>query len=465
MQPLTAYLYETLCGNTNAFNEVILRFQEQALRKAYGKLGDYLLAEEAVQEAFLNAYENLASLRQLNRFPGWFQSILVSCISRTIRKNSFNLSYLKPNDFAHPELLPQIDSGDFQQRELLELVNRAIDTLPPKTQAVCSYFYYYGYSLKEISGLLGIPIGTVKRKLHEARGQIREYLILERLIQGIRVGYMPISDHLLAMVSHQINGYDDFIIDLRKFLSWSSLVNAIRNGLIDVAFIMAPLALALKNEGVPIRYILDAAHGGSAITVRNSIRSTNALSGARLGLPLARSTHHLLLHYFLANESISVRKDISETYLSPSYSIGALKNHRIDGFFCAEPWNTKAVHEGIGHILVRSNQIAPGHICCIIVVNNDFVKQQGEILNRYVKLLLDARKLICHSSEKCAQIQSRYTGIHPNIARAVLRESHISFSNLIPNREKIENTMNMAVSAGTIEEKCDLDAFICREFI
>jgi len=48
---------------------------------------------------------------------------------------------------------------------------------------------------------------------------------------------MPISDHLLAMVSHQMNADDYLKIDLRKFLSWSSLVNAVRDQLIDVAFV------------------------------------------------------------------------------------------------------------------------------------------------------------------------------------------------------------------------------------
>jgi DNA-directed RNA polymerase specialized sigma24 family protein len=79
MKPLTAYLGETLNGNPNAFNEIVVRFQENALRKACARLKDHRLAEEAVQEAFLAAYENLASLRDPSRFPGWFRKILISC--------------------------------------------------------------------------------------------------------------------------------------------------------------------------------------------------------------------------------------------------------------------------------------------------------------------------------------------------------------------------------------------------
>lgn len=465
MKQLTAYLAETLNGNKNAFNEVVLRFQKGALRKAYGRLKDHHLAEETVQEAFLTAYENLASLRDLDRFPGWFRAILVSRIALTIRRNGCHFSYDDPDDLVHADTILPAGRDGFEQGELFGFINKAIENLPVKTRPVCTYFYLFGYTLKEIAGLLDIPVGTAKRRLHDARRQIREYFSFEQFMQGIRVGYMPISDHLLAMVSHQINGNAHLTIDLRKFLSWPSLVDAIRNRFVDVAFIMAPLALALKNEGAPIRYILDAGHGGSAITVRDSIHSTKALSGAKLGLPMANSTHHLLLHAFLNNESISVRNGISATYLSPSYSIGALKNHQIDGFFCAEPWNTKAVYEGIGRILVRSNQISPNHICCIVVANDDFSKRHGNILRDYVKLLLAARELVWRDPEKCSRIQSLYTGIQPEIARDVLGAGHISFSNLTPSREKIENTMDMAVCAGIIKNKCDLDTFVSSDFI
>ena len=461
MKQLTAYLRETLNGNTNAFNEVVRRFNEKALRKAYGKIGDYHLSEEAVQEAFLSAYENLASLRNIERFPGWFRTILLSCIARTIRKNGYHFSDENPEDLSHVETIPLLGNDDFEKRESLRLVYRAIGRLPLKAQSVCTYFYIYGYSLKEIAGFLDIPIGTVKRRLHDARIQIREYFLCESVTQGIRVGYMPISDHLLAMVSHQMNGNNHLAINLYKFLSWSSLSNALRNQLIDVAFIMAPLAFTLKNEGMPIRYVLDAHHGGSAITVSNSIPSAKYLSGARLGLPLANSTHHSLLHYFLGNRRLSGCKGISPTYLSPSYSAGALKRNQIDGFFCAEPWNTKAVYEGVGHILIRSDNILPDHLCCIVIANNDFA---GDILNRYIKLLLAAREFVWKNPEKCAKIQAAYTGIHPEVAQAVLSQGHVSFSDLIPNRDKIEKTMEMAIRAGTIEKKCNLDEFISLDF-
>ena len=78
MNRLRPHLMATLGGNSNAFNEVVSQFREGALGQAYAKLRNHFLAEEAVQEAFLSAFLNLPSLRNLNCFPKWFRSILIS---------------------------------------------------------------------------------------------------------------------------------------------------------------------------------------------------------------------------------------------------------------------------------------------------------------------------------------------------------------------------------------------------
>ena len=465
MKRLTTYLHETLAGNSRAFNEVVLQFQEKALKKAYAQLGDFCLAEDAVQEAFITAYLNLTSLRNLEFFPGWFRSILSSSIGKTVKKNRLNIPFIELDESIDIAKIVPNNIEDFERHEIKILVRKAIACLSLKTQVVCTYFYLYGYSLKEIANFFDIPIGTVKRRLHDARKQIRAYLKLGRIPQGIRVGYMPISDHLLAMVSHQTNDNDHLRIELQKFLSWTSLVKALQDRTVDAAFIMATLAMTLKNQGVPIVYILDAAHGGSAITVRKSITSIKALNGTRLGLPLVNSTHNSLLHFFLQKESISVHRDIAATYLSPSYSIGALQKDQIDGFFCAEPWNTKAVYEGVGRILVRSQQIIPEHICCIVVVRKELAGKQGDILNLYLKQLLSARELAWRHPKKCSKIQALYTGVSREIAEEVLRKKHITFSDLLPDKEKIGKSMNMAISAGALDKKCDLDNFISSKFI
>lgn len=465
MRSLGTYLTDTINGNSSAFNEVVIRFQSWALRHANSVLQDRALAEDAVQEAFLTAYQNLGSLRNLDLFPKWFRTILRSSISRTIRRHDLNIPFVELDEAKDLAEVAPHDLETLEKNQLKGMVRQAIRSLPPKTREACTYFYVDGYSQKEIAEFLDIPVGTIKRRLHDARIKIRDYLKTDQQTQIIRVGYLPISDHLLAMVSHQLNSGDNELqIHLKKFLSWSSLIKAVSSHTIDVAFLMAPMAMALKNQGFPIAYVLDANRGGSAITVRKSIQSKKQLSGSLLGLPGADSTHWALLHQLMHNESLSFEKDKAPVFLNPSYSINALRTGKIDGFFCAEPWNTKAVREGAGHILVRSNHILEDHICCIVTVNQNFASRAGQTVRLYMKRLMEAQELALSDPTKCSLIQARYTGIDPEIAEEVIRKSHITFSDMIPDRARIHETMNLALAAGSLKAECDLDSFISLEF-
>jgi len=466
MEKLTRYLKETLSGDSSAFNEVISRFQKPALKKAYDKLNDYFLAEDAVQEAFVAAYFNLSSLRNLEYFPAWFRAILFSSCNKIIKKNNLNLPLVELDEAKNITSPVPGPLEALERREVKDVLMKAIASLSTNNREVYTLFYIYDYSQNEIANILNVPVGTVKRRFHDGMEQIRQYFKLKHVTdEVIRVGYMPVSDHLLAMVSHHCNNNVNLKMELRKFLSWSSLTKAIKKGFLDAAFIMAPIAISLKNQGVPIVYVLDAHHDGSAITVRNSNPSLETLASVRFGLPFAVSTHYVLLHYFLHGHTISPRHDISARFLSPSYIIRAFRQDQIDGFFCAEPWNTKSVFERIGRILVRSKDIVPGHICCIVVVSEDFVTKHGDIVQLYLKQLNSAKELIWKHPELCARILARYTGINHEIAEDVISKRCVTFDDLVPDRGRMEECMKMSVSAGVLEKKCKLDNFISLDFI
>jgi NitT/TauT family transport system substrate-binding protein len=145
--------------------------------------------------------------------------------------------------------------------------------------------------------------------------------------------------------------------------------------------------------------------------------------------------------------------------------MGALRNRVIDGFFCAEPWSTKAEREGIGHTLVRSDHIAPGHVCCIVVANNIFAQSQSEVLHEYIHRLLSARDFIHRDPTICATIQASYTGIDPAITEQVIQSGSISYSDLIPDKERTAKTMELAVAFGILDRPCNLDEFISKAFL
>ncbi len=163
-------------GDWRAYEPIVQRFQDMAVGYGYSVLGDIQLAEDAAQEAFINAYCDLPALRDPAAFPGWFRRIVFKHIDR-IRRG-------KRVDFVPLDQAPEITSrvpGPAEVVERREVQNRvfeAIETLPEHQRVVVTLFYISEYSQKEISSFLEIPVGTVKTRLHSARKRLKERMMI-----------------------------------------------------------------------------------------------------------------------------------------------------------------------------------------------------------------------------------------------------------------------------------------------
>lgn len=139
---------------------------------AYSVLGDFHLAEDAAQEAFLCVYRNLARLERPQAFPAWFRRIVHTYCDRLTRvKRLTMISLDESHDIASFAPNPAIAA---QNRELQDKVLEAVQALPEDQRVVTTLFYIGGHSLSEVCEFLDLPVSTVKNRLHTARRQLRE---------------------------------------------------------------------------------------------------------------------------------------------------------------------------------------------------------------------------------------------------------------------------------------------------
>ena len=83
MQELKSLIEAARLGDMKAYGTIVQRFADMAYGYAYAILGDFHLAEDAAQEAFVEAYYNLARLREAAAFPGWLRRIVLHVLRRT----------------------------------------------------------------------------------------------------------------------------------------------------------------------------------------------------------------------------------------------------------------------------------------------------------------------------------------------------------------------------------------------
>lgn len=156
-------------GNSEAFSKLVEACQTPVYNLCYRMLNDPYEAEDAAQETFLRAYNNLRHYDKSRSFSTWILSIAAHYCIDQIRKRRMNLLslddavYLDPPDKAPgPEMA--LSTGEEQKR-----VRLLLEKLSPQDRAAVIMIYWYDLSYDEIAEALSMTVGAVKSRLHRAR--------------------------------------------------------------------------------------------------------------------------------------------------------------------------------------------------------------------------------------------------------------------------------------------------------
>ncbi len=290
----------------------------------------------------------------------------------------------------------------------------------------------------------------------------------------LKVGYLPILDHLTLLVSHaqDNDAFKQVDIQPKLFKAWGEMVGALKAGVIDAAFILSPLAMDLFNSGVDIQAILLAHRDGSAITVQSdsTIRSAADLKSKSIAIPDRKATHTALLNHYLMSAGLSLKEVITKV-IAPPNMIKAMKLDRIDAFIVAEPFGAKAQHDGIGKILVLTKDIIDNHVECIVVVRKEVLTSYPTAIQEWVNSLIQAGKWIDqdklqNNAKRVAQITAKKYFPHSEDTVILGLQNpvqRISYSDLNPGLEDFQTIVTISKQAELLDS-VDLNAFINNRF-
>jgi len=290
----------------------------------------------------------------------------------------------------------------------------------------------------------------------------------------LKVGYLPILDHLPLMVSHaqDADRFQHITIQPKLFKSWREMVGALEARVINSAFILSPLAMDLFNKGMDIRTILLAHRDGSAITVKqgSAIKNAADLRGKAIAIPSRKATHTALLDAYLKTAGLTLN-DVTPKVIAPPHMPLAMAKDRIDAFIVAEPFGAKTQNDGLGKILVLTRQIIGNHVDCILVVKSDVLQNNPQGIQEWVNSLIKAGQFIDNdklknNSQKVAELTAKK--YFPHNAKTVQLglqnpKDRISFSNLNPDLDSFQKIVDISIAAGIISD-INLQHFIDARF-
>ena len=176
----------TLAGDEAAFGALVDRYKGGVHALVYRKTGDFHIAEELTQDAFLQAYQKLSTLRNPVYFAGWLYVIASRCCLMWFRKKRLPTSPLAKVETDEMETTAQRDYRDEQQRQD---VHDALDSLPESQCTVLTLHYLGGLSCKEIGRFIGTSEGAIKDRLYRARLRLREEItnMMQKTLRGFQL--------------------------------------------------------------------------------------------------------------------------------------------------------------------------------------------------------------------------------------------------------------------------------------
>lgn len=179
--PDAALVADWLDGDERAFEQLVRRHEGRVYRLLYRMLGSREEAEDACQEAFLSLHRHGRRFRREARFSTFLYRVAANAALN--RRRSLGRARARQQELAqrqaagaHLPASPRDPEDATRGAEIQVLVQEALQTLPEELRTAVVLYDLEGQSYKEIAGILEIPEGTVKSRIHRARSGLREKL-------------------------------------------------------------------------------------------------------------------------------------------------------------------------------------------------------------------------------------------------------------------------------------------------
>jgi NitT/TauT family transport system substrate-binding protein len=258
----------------------------------------------------------------------------------------------------------------------------------------------------------------------------------------------------------------------KKFTDWPTVKEALIAKEIGAVFILAPMAMQLKADGVPVKVCYLGHRDGTAIVVRkdSDIHDFGDLRNKVCAIPSRYANQNLLMHRMMKEwkmpfDSIDLRE------IPPPEHPTALLAGSIDAYIVGEPFAAKAEVDGFGRVLYHTKDIWKDFISCVLVVREDLIENDREIVQELIDGIAKSGKWLDDDQEhrmNAAEIAAEhYYFQSPELLKYVLSKpvDRVKYTNLAPLKDDFDEIMNLAVEIGVLKQPIAFEEYADDTFV
>jgi NitT/TauT family transport system substrate-binding protein len=288
-----------------------------------------------------------------------------------------------------------------------------------------------------------------------------------------RIGFLPVTCHLTCPVTDFINKNltGDNIFEPVRFNGWPELKEAYLSGYTPATFILAPMAMALREQGVPIKIVYLGHRDGSAVMVHkdSQIYRMQDLRGKRIAVPNRYSNQRLLIFRALKQAGMSI-KDIELVEMPPPDMPAALYAKAVDAISSGEPFMGQTELDGYGRVLWLTKDVWPNFISCVLAVHEEMIKKDPATVQRLVNGIARSGKWLDqtmdHRMEAAEFVSANYYNQNSRLLTFVLSKppDRVKYTNLVPLRKDFEEIEMLGRESGILTGKAHFEDYIDDSF-
>ncbi len=215
----------------------------------------------------------------------------------------------------------------------------------------------------------------------------------------LRVGAFPNITHPQAMVG-KANGWFEKAMGPQVKVQWTSFnagpsaIEALFAGAIDMTYVGPNPAINgyVHSSGEALRIVAGAASGGASLIVRNDsgINKPDDFHGKRVASPQFGNTQDVALRSWLNNHGMKTNDKGGDVQIVPMANPDQLTlflKKDLDAAWAPEPWATRLIHEGNGHLFVDERSLWPNgqFVIGLLVVNTKFLRAHPDLVKNWIR--------------------------------------------------------------------------------
>jgi len=293
----------------------------------------------------------------------------------------------------------------------------------------------------------------------------------------LKVGHIRITDHLiLGITKDKINKgtvLENLNLETSVYRGWNPLQEDLRSGTVDAAFILAPIAMELFQNGIKLKLVLQAHKSGSVLIInkRANIETLEDFKGKTILIPHYLSVHHLLFDKLLRESGIPIGvTDVRFEVEAPSEIPEIIEwdeEGTVGGFIVAEPFGSQVVKAGYGDEFKLSKDIWPNHPCCVFVVRQEFIDSNKDGIQELVNNFVASGQMVQEDIDSSAAVGAEFLDQEVDVIKRVLTDppDRVIFNELLPvvdDYDYMQTYLTETIKA--MSGKIDLDAFVDSTF-